>query len=230
MTSCVNHKIWNLVNTDLNANIHYIVLDRDRKPGYADCNYYNRALRVVPTNCYGGWDNWTLKETFYRFTSEVFNELRYLYDSVLYDTNYPNVSNDNKLWFLIMYLKQVVRHVPDPFTLIEVVKNKRDKARKPTTDKPIADNTFYTKITALSDRVTRLESTIIVLKRSLTTVPTLYKPKVLIVSTNNNVGMSASVGTNTTIDNANEDVQINNNIKTYILYLLNPSPNFPIQH
>lgn len=140
MRLCVNKYQWNnLPNTaDYRrfSKEDYDVLKLTNRPmgqkWYYDCFYSERRLRPVPTSCYGDWDQWSLKETFYKFLSEVFNDWRFMYDFVLYEPN-QQMSLENMLWYNILYLKQLVIHIPNPFSIVERVnvvdKIQRDEKR-----------------------------------------------------------------------------------------------------
>lgn len=89
---------------------------------YQDCFYKTRKTVInVPTSCY--WvdlDHDRTKE-FFNFWNMYGPDIMYLYDFVLYDENNFQL-NQNRLWYLIGYLKTLVLHIDDPFSIIEHMK------------------------------------------------------------------------------------------------------------
>lgn len=98
-------------------------VDTSKKHDY-DCLYNERIkVRPVPIDCYGDFDQWTMKVSIYKFISEIINDLRFTYDFVLHEENPNQFAKENMLWYNIMYLRTLLINIPNPITVIEAINN-----------------------------------------------------------------------------------------------------------
>lgn len=94
-----------------------------------DCLYYAKKTPVnVPTDCY--WKTMPADKVERRYSWELFKfwhtygpDLLYTFDFVLYD-EINVIDNQNKLWFLIAYLKVITKLVDNPLDIVALVQER----------------------------------------------------------------------------------------------------------